>query len=45
MDSEAGMFCTRSDNKKALEKFAAAFHTACENETEMRDFFSRAELD
>jgi len=45
MDSEADMFCVYSKDKKALEDFAIGFHALCENETEMRDLFSRAELD
>jgi hypothetical protein len=45
MDTEAGMFCVYSNDKKAIEEFAVAFHALCENEVEMRDLFSRAELD
>ena len=45
MDSEGSMFCVYSQDRKALEDFAIAFHMVCENEAEMRDLFSRAELD
>jgi len=43
MASESGMFCMYSKNKKIIEDFAIAFHAICENESEMRDLFSRAE--
>jgi hypothetical protein len=45
MDPEADMFCVYSKDRKAMEEFAVAFHALCENEAEMRDLFSRAELD
>lgn len=44
-DPEGSMFCAYSKNKDALEKFAVAFHSMCENEAQMRELFSRAELD
>ena len=45
LDPEAGMFCAYSQNTEALEKFAIGFRAMCEDETLMRDLFSRAELD
>lgn len=44
-DPEADMFCAYSENKKALIKFAAAFHEMCENEDGMRELLSHVELD
>ncbi|MGE7913047.1 immunity 51 family protein [Lysinibacillus xylanilyticus] len=44
-DSEAGMFCAYSSDKKALEKFAISFKNTCEDESIVTDLFSRAELD
>jgi len=43
-DSEAGMFCVYSENKKALEKFILGFKEACEDKEVIKDLFSRAEL-
>jgi len=45
LDPESSMFCAYSKNKEALETFALAFHAMCENSDQMRDLFSRAELD
>ncbi|MBP1992318.1 Imm51 family immunity protein [Paenibacillus eucommiae] len=44
-DPEAGMFAAYTDNKEAMQRFAAGFKDACENDTLIRDLFSRAELD
>ncbi|MEK5039322.1 immunity 51 family protein [Sporosarcina sp. FSL K6-3457] len=44
-DSEAGMFCAYSSDKKALEKFAISFKNMCEDEVTSKELFSRAELD
>lgn len=44
-DPEASMFCAYSKDEQALEKFAVAFHSMCEDTEQMRDLFSRAELD
>ena len=44
-DPEAGMFCAYSSDVEALKTFIIAFKEACENETLIRDLFSRAELD
>ncbi|MGG2106298.1 Imm51 family immunity protein [Lysinibacillus pakistanensis] len=43
-DSEASMFCAYSSDKKGLEKFAISFKNTCEDESTIRDLFSRAEL-
>ena len=40
-DSEADMFCVRSENKEALFEFSDAFHSMCENKTLMMKFLSR----
>jgi len=45
LDPEGSMFCAYSSDKQALETFALAFHAMCENKEQMRDLFSRAELD
>ncbi|WP_246096122.1 Imm51 family immunity protein [Paenibacillus sinopodophylli] len=44
-DPEAGMLCAYSANGEALERFALGFNAACEDDTLIRDIFSRAELD
>ncbi|CQR58981.1 Imm51 family immunity protein [Paenibacillus riograndensis] len=44
-DPEADMFCAYSGNREAILKFAAGFKKACEDESLIRDLFSRAELD
>lgn len=44
-DPEAGMFAAYSDNKEAILSFAIAFKEACEDDSLMKDLFSRAELD
>ena len=43
-DSEAGMFCAYSAEKKILKKFILAFKKACDDEELIKDLFSRAEL-
>ncbi|WP_198087665.1 immunity 51 family protein [Variovorax sp. E3] len=45
LDPEGDMFCAYSGDRQALESFALAFHAMCEDEAQMRDLFSRAELD
>ncbi|MBX3184608.1 MAG: hypothetical protein KF915_18410 [Polyangiaceae bacterium] len=45
LDSESSMFCVYSKDRAAIEEFAVAFHALCEDEAQMRDLFSRAELD
>ncbi len=44
-DPEADMFCAYSGNREAILHFAAGFKKACEDESLIRDLFSRAELD
>jgi len=44
-DPEGSMFCVYSENAEALKKFAVEFRAMCENDSLMRDLFSRAELD
>lgn len=44
-DPEADMFCAYSSNGAAVEQFARAFKSACEDEALIRDLFARAELD
>ena len=44
-DSESSMFCVYSEEKEAVFKFAAAFHTMCENESLMKKLFSKAKLE
>ena len=44
-DSEADMFCARSENKKAITEFAVAFHTMCEDERLMKELLAHADLD
>jgi hypothetical protein len=44
-DSEASMFCAYSDCSESLKQFAEGFKAACEDDTLIRDLFSRAELD
>ncbi|MFB9326355.1 Imm51 family immunity protein [Paenibacillus aurantiacus] len=44
-DPEADMFCAYSSNGAAVEQFARAFKSACEDEALIHDLFSRAELD
>ncbi|MBE1553973.1 immunity 51 family protein [Sporosarcina limicola] len=44
-DPEASMFCAYSTDGEALERFALGFKAACEDDTLIRDLFSRAELD
>jgi len=45
LDPEADMFCAYSNDKEALLEFALAFHDMCEDDGQMRDLFSRTELD
>ena len=45
VDPEGDMFCAYSNNRQALENFAIAFHAMCTDSEQMRDLFSRAELD
>ncbi|WP_239614639.1 Imm51 family immunity protein [Cohnella mopanensis] len=44
-DPEGSMFCAYSTDGEALERFALGFKAACEDDTLIRDLFSRAELD
>ncbi|KAA1189409.1 tetratricopeptide repeat protein [Paenibacillus sp. B2(2019)] len=44
-DPEADMFCAYSENSEAIKQFAVRLKQACEDETLIRDLFSRAELD
>ncbi|WP_442604131.1 Imm51 family immunity protein [Paenibacillus sp. KN14-4R] len=44
-DPEADMFVAYTDNKEALFSFAIAFKEACEDDSLIKDLFSRAELD
>lgn len=44
-DPEADMFCAYSENSEAIKRFAVRLKQACEDETVIRDLFSRAELD
>ncbi|MFC5406633.1 immunity 51 family protein [Cohnella soli] len=44
-DPEGSMFCAYSNNREALQSFAIGFKDACEDDTVIRDLFSRAELD
>lgn len=44
-DPEADMFCAYSSNGAAVEQFAWAFKSACEDEVLIHDLFTRAELD
>lgn len=44
-DPEGGMFCAYSSNGDQLKDFILDFKKACEDETQIRDLFSRAELD
>ncbi|MDI4647496.1 Imm51 family immunity protein [Cohnella sp. F6_2S_P_1] len=44
-DPEADMFSAYSGDREAVVRFARAFRAACEDETLIRDLFSRAELD
>ena len=44
-DPEGSMFCAYSSNAQAIEQFALAFYAMCEDEAQMRDLLSRAELD
>jgi hypothetical protein len=44
-DPEGSMFCAYSNDADALKKFATGFKNACEDNTLIRDLFSRAELD
>ena len=44
-DPEGDMFCAYSENKEAIETFAIRFHAMCEDTQQIRDFFSRAEID
>ncbi|TYP73278.1 Imm51 family immunity protein [Paenibacillus methanolicus] len=45
LDPEADMFCAYSTNGAAVEQFARAFKSACEDEALIHDLFTRAELD
>ena len=44
-DPEADMFCAYSSNGAAVEQFAWAFKSACEDDVLIHDLFTRAELD
>ncbi|ANY70972.1 hypothetical protein BBD42_24845 [Paenibacillus sp. BIHB 4019] len=44
-DPEADMFAAYSDNREAILSFAIAFKEACEDDSFIKDLFSRAELD
>ncbi|KQO00749.1 hypothetical protein ASF12_17080 [Paenibacillus sp. Leaf72] len=44
-DPEADMFAAYSDNREAILSFAIAFKEACEDDSLIKDLFSRAELD
>ncbi len=44
-DPEAGMFCAYSSDSEKLKEFILNFKNACEDETLLKDLFSRAELD
>ncbi|MFD0589367.1 Imm51 family immunity protein [Paenibacillus sp. GCM10027627] len=44
-DPEASMFAAYSDNREAILHFAIAFKEACEDDSFIKDLFSRAELD
>ncbi|WP_289661934.1 immunity 51 family protein [Flavobacterium panacagri] len=45
LDPEGSMFCAYSSDADALKKFILSFKEACENDSLIRDLFSRAELD
>ncbi|SFE24308.1 Tetratricopeptide repeat-containing protein [Paenibacillus algorifonticola] len=44
-DPEADMFAAYTDNREAILSFAIAFKEACEDDSLIKDLFSRAELD
>ena len=44
-EPESSMFCVRSSDVKALEKFALGFKALCDDLELVTDLFSRAELD
>ncbi|URN96516.1 MAG: Imm51 family immunity protein [Candidatus Pristimantibacillus lignocellulolyticus] len=44
-DPEAGMFAAYTNNKEAILSFAISFREACEDDSLMKDLFSRAVLD
>ncbi len=44
-DPEGSMFCAYSEYPEALQQFAFLFYKVCEDENQMRDLLSRAELD
>ncbi|WP_288447762.1 immunity 51 family protein [uncultured Chryseobacterium sp.] len=44
-DPEAGMFCAYSSDLEKLKEFILNFKNTCEDETLLKDLFSRAELD
>ncbi|MDT9722110.1 Imm51 family immunity protein [Paenibacillus sp. ClWae2A] len=44
-DPEADMFAAYSDDREAILSFAIAFKGACEDDSLIKDLFSRAELD
>ncbi|SMO37054.1 Immunity protein 51 [Chryseobacterium rhizoplanae] len=44
-DPEAGMFCAYSSDSEKLKDFILSFKKTCEDETLIKDLFSRAELD
>jgi hypothetical protein len=44
-DPEADMFCAYASDVHALKEFVLSFKQACENDEQIRDLFSRAELD
>ncbi|WP_452229868.1 MULTISPECIES: immunity 51 family protein [unclassified Lacinutrix] len=44
-DPEGSMFCAFSDDKESLKSFAISFKAACEDDSLIKDLFSRAILD
>ncbi|SEW52224.1 immunity 51 family protein [Chitinophaga arvensicola] len=44
-DPEGSMFCAYSSDSEALKQFILAFKLACEDDAQIQDLFSRAELD
>ncbi|WP_394355245.1 Imm51 family immunity protein [Hymenobacter montanus] len=44
-DPEGSMFCAYSSDADALKKFIIYFKQACENNEQIQDLFSRAEVD
>jgi len=44
-DPEADMFVAYASDPETLEQFALGFRAMCDDDTMMRDLFSRAEID